>query len=187
MVTKLSSPEAKVQLEESRTTSLQAVAQGVQQYTAVLTTSDPGAVAVMLELWRATHAHYIDNCRAIDELSLPVSVTGKRLAILRSLYFAPQQEMSLVALCRTVRLGPATVANYVDSLARGSLVRRFCSPADGHGSVVRLTPKGETSFNAISQALSASWTNACRDFTEEEKDTLYRLLRRLAITSPGRP
>jgi DNA-binding MarR family transcriptional regulator len=87
--------------------------------------------------------------------------------------------MTLGALSRSLHVSPAAATNYVDSLTRGSLVRRTCSPGDPHTNIVELTARGEAAFMAILPALSRSWTEACADFTEEEKDTLIRLLRRL--------
>ena len=180
MVTRLTPSEAGTTKDQAVRES---IAQRLRQYTAILPTvapnADPKAIALLLELSRAAHALFLSNCRASDSVGLPMSVTGKRLAILRTLHFTPEHRMSLRDLSKANHLSPAATTNYVDSLTRGSLVRRSCSPAEPHTNIVDLTPRGEAAFLEIMPAISRSWTEACASFTEEEKDTLVRLLRRL--------
>ena len=179
MVTNLKPKQAVAPATLKDRVAKDAVAEATRQYLAILPTSDPKAIEVQLAIRRAFHALYLSNCRAVDALGLPVSVTGKRLAILRTLYFAPERQMTLSAVSKIVRVSPAAATNYVDSLSRGSLVRRTCSPEDRHSNIIQLTPKGEAAFQGIASALSRSWTEACAGFTADEKDTLVRLLERL--------
>jgi DNA-binding MarR family transcriptional regulator len=46
-------------------------------------------------------------------------------------------------------------------------------------SIAHLTEQGEATFLRVLPVLSQRMTDACADFTEEEKDTLLRLLERL--------
>lgn len=155
------------------------VVAGVQQYTEVLETSDPRSIAVLLALWRASHAQFVANSRAIDALDLPVSVTGTRLAVLRTLYFAPDKCMALSAIGKAANISPTMVTNVVDSLARAGYIRRGGSPDDRRVSIAHLTQQGEDTFLQVLPVLSQRMTDACADFTDEEKDTLLRLLQRL--------
>jgi DNA-binding MarR family transcriptional regulator len=153
--------------------------EGVHQYTEVLETSDPKAIAVVLALWRAHNAQFVANSRAIDALDLPLSVTGTRLSVLRSLYFAPEHSMTLSNLSKAANVSPTMVTNLVDSLARVGLVRRGGSPDDRRVSIAHLTEEGEVTFLRVLPVLSQRMTDACAEFTDEEKDVLLKLLQRL--------
>jgi DNA-binding MarR family transcriptional regulator len=155
------------------------VEEGVRQYTDILDTSDPKAIAVQLALWRANHAQFVANSRAIDALNLPTSVTGSRLAVLRTLYFAPDKHMALSGISRAANISPTMVTNLVDGLARTGYVRRTGSPDDRRVSIAHLTPEGEEAFLRVLPVLSQRMTDACVGFTDEEKDTLLHLLQRL--------
>ena len=183
MVTRLkvAQPEKQAILKKERA-AREAVAEGIRQYNAILPTIDAAAdtkgIAVLLEVWRATHELYLSNCRTAEAVGLSIPMTGKRLRILRTLHFAPENRLSLGALSKIVNLSPAAATNYVDSLSRGSLVRRSATEGS-HTNIIELTPKGEAAFQAIVPEMSKTWTEACACFTEAEKDTLIGLLKRL--------
>ena len=155
------------------------VEEGVRQYRDILDTSDPKAIAVQLALWQANHAQFVANSRAIDALNLPTSVTGSRLAVLRTLYFAPDKRMALSGISKAANISPTMVTNLVDGLARAGYVKRAGSPDDRRVSIAHLTPEGEETFLKVLPVLSQRMTDACAEFTDEEKDTLLRLLQRL--------
>jgi DNA-binding MarR family transcriptional regulator len=180
MVTRTTPSQAQSPASKRELAAKDAMAEGMSQYLAVLPSADPKAAAAILALFRANQAQYLSNCRASDSVGLPIAVTGKRLAILRTLYFAPEKQMTLSGICRIVHLSPAAATNYVDALSRGSLVRRFANPEDRRVNVVQLTARGDDAFVKIAAALAASWTDACASFSEEEKDILVRLLKRLS-------
>ena len=144
------------------------VEEGVRQYTDILDTTDPKAIAIQLALWQANHAQF-----------LPTSVTGSRLAVLRTLYFAPDKCMALSGIARAANISPTMVTNLVDALARAGYVRRAGSPDDRRVSIAHLNTEGEATFLQVLPVLSQRMTEACASFTEEEKDTLLRLLQRL--------
>ncbi len=155
------------------------VEEGVRQYMEVLETSDPASIAVVLAIWQANHAQFLANSRAIDELNLPISVTGSRLAVLRALYFSPGKCMALSNIGRAANISLTMVTNLIDALARAGYVRRAGSPDDRRVSLAYLTPEGEEAFLRVLPVLSQRMTDACVGFTEEEKQTLLRLLQRL--------
>lgn len=155
------------------------VEEGVRQYTQVLETSDPKAIAVVLALWQASNAQFIYNSRAIDELDLPISITGSRLAVMRSLYFAPDRRMALSALGKAAQVSPTMVTHLIEGLMRVGYVIRTGNPDDRRVSIAQLTKEGEEAFLRVLPVLSQRMTDACADFTDEEKDTLLRLLQRL--------
>jgi DNA-binding MarR family transcriptional regulator len=71
------------------------------------------------------------------------------------------------------------VTNLIDGLARAGLVRRAGNPDDRRVSIAHLTSEGEATFLQVLPVLSQRMTDACATFTDEEKDTLLKLLQRL--------
>lgn len=155
------------------------VAEGVGQYMELLDSADPLAIAVQLTLWQAQHAQFLANTRAIDALSLPVSITGSRLAIMRTLFCAPDKRMPLGALGRAAGISPTMVTNLVGGLVKGGMVRRVGSEEDRRVSIAELTPEGEETFLKVLPVMSQRMTEACATFSEEEKKLLLALLQRL--------
>ncbi len=156
-----------------------AVSQGVLQYTYLLDSADPKAIAVYLALWKASHAQALANARAIDTLNLPVNVSGTRLTVLRTLFFADDKRMPLNEISKATGITPAMVTHLVDGLAKGGLVSRQGSREDRRVRIAQLTPEGEEAFHRVLPVISDRMTDACVGFTEEEKETLITLLQRL--------
>ena len=178
MVAKLKKT-SEITAEQASDYSNQWVADGVRQYTELLESADPSAIAVQLALWRANHTQYLANSRAIDALDLSVNVSGSRLAVLRALYCEPTKSMALSAISKAAFISPTMVTNLVDGLERGGLVKRVGSPDDRRVSIACLTDEGKAAFEKILPVMSQRMTEACAGFTEEEKQTLVSLLQRL--------
>jgi DNA-binding MarR family transcriptional regulator len=155
------------------------VFEGVRQYAQLQESADSKAIAVHLALWEANHARFLATTRAIEALNLPVSVSGSRLAVLRTLYCAPQKSMALSAISKAAGISPTMVTNLIDGLAKAGLVRRAGSPDDRRVSIAQLTPEGEETFHKVLPVMTDCMMSACAGFTEEEKDQLLRLLQRL--------
>jgi DNA-binding MarR family transcriptional regulator len=156
------------------------VQEGVRQYVELLDSADPTAIAVVLALWEADHMQMLANHRAIDSLNLPVSVSGSRLTVLRTLYFSPNKSMALSAISRATGISPTMITNLIDGLAKGGLVRRSGSPDDRRVRIAHLTPEGEEAFHKVLPVMSDRMTQACSQFTEEEKLQLLSLLQKLS-------
>jgi len=157
-----------------------AILEGAKQYAALLDSADPVSIAIILTLWQANHVQMLANHRAFEGLGLPVSLSGTRLTILRTLYFAPDKRMALSAISKATNTNLTIVSNLVNALQRGGLVRRVGSAHDRRVSYAELTPAGEEAFHKILPVMSARMTEACRDFTEAEKQQFLDFLRRLA-------
>jgi DNA-binding MarR family transcriptional regulator len=155
------------------------VSQGVRQYTQLLESADPKAIAIYLALWQASHVQALANARAIDSLDLPVSVSGTRLTVLRTLYFAPGRQLALKDISQTTGISPAMVTHLIDGLSRGGLVRLAGSPDDRRVKLAVLTPAGEDAFETVLPVIDRRMTEACAGWSEDEKDQLLALLQRL--------
>jgi MarR family 2-MHQ and catechol resistance regulon transcriptional repressor len=119
------------------------------------------------------------NHRAFDSIGLPVSLSGARLTILRTLYFAPEKRMALSAIAKKTNSNVTVVSNLVDALKRGGLVQRFGNPQDRRVSFAQLTPEGEDAFRRILPVMSDRMAEACSRFTVAEKQQFLSFLQRL--------
>jgi DNA-binding MarR family transcriptional regulator len=155
------------------------VLEGVNQYVTLLDPANSLSIAIILTLWEANHVQMLANHRAFDKIGLPVSVTGTRLTILRTLYFAPGKKMALSAISKATNTNLTIVSNLVEALQKGGLVRRVGSPQDRRVSLAELTPEGEEAFAEILPVMSARMADACSGFTEEEKVQFLGYLQRL--------
>lgn len=155
------------------------VEQGVRQYMQLLDSADPKSIAIQLALWQANHTQILANARVIDALNLPVGVSDSRLAVLRTLYCAPERSMALSAISKAAGISPTMVTNLIDGLVRSGLVSRVGNPDDRRVSIARLTPEGEETFQKILPIMSDRMTQACAGFTDEEKDQFLGFLKRL--------
>jgi DNA-binding MarR family transcriptional regulator len=156
-----------------------ALLEGVNQYITLLDPANSLSIAIILTLWEANHVQMLANHRAFDKIGLPVSVTGTRLTILRTLYFAPGKKMALSAISKATNTNLTIVSNLVEALQKGGLVRRVGSPQDRRVSLAELTPEGEEAFGEILPVMSARMADACSGFTEEEKVQFLGYLQRL--------
>jgi DNA-binding MarR family transcriptional regulator len=156
-----------------------AILEGAHQYATLLDSADSTAIAIILALWEANHVQMLANHRAFDSIGLPVSLSGSRLTILRTLYFAPGRRMALSAISKSTNTNLTVVSNLVDALKKGGLVRRIGSPHDRRVSIAELTPEGEDAFRRILPVMSARMTEACSGFSEEEKRQFLGYLQRL--------
>jgi DNA-binding MarR family transcriptional regulator len=175
-VPKRKAPEASASQEDDAN---RWVADGVRQYTGLLDSAGPLAIAVQLALWQANHAQFLANSRVIDALGLPVSITGSRLAVMRTLYCAPDKRLALSLISKQAGISPTMVTNLIDGLAKGGLVRRIGSANDRRVSIAILTKEGEETFHRVLPVMSERMTEACAAFTAEEKQQLLSLLQRL--------
>jgi DNA-binding MarR family transcriptional regulator len=155
------------------------VADGVRQYAELLESTDPLAIAVQLALWQANHAQFLANTRAIDALGLSVSITGSRLAVMRTLFCAPEKRLPLNEISKQAGISPTMVTNLIDGLAKGGMVRRVGSDSDRRVSIAILTPEGEETFHKVLPVMSERMISACAGFSDEEKRQLLGYLQRL--------
>jgi DNA-binding MarR family transcriptional regulator len=156
-----------------------AILEGAKQYAALLDSADSTSIAIILALWQANHVQMLANHRALDSLGLPVSVSGTRLTILRTLYFAPEKKMALSAIAKATGTNLTVVSNLVNALQKGGLVQRIGSPTDRRVSIAQLTWQGEEAFREILPVISARMAKACDEFNDAEKNQFLDYLQRL--------
>jgi DNA-binding MarR family transcriptional regulator len=166
------------EVEESEVRA-RSVREGVAQYLDLIESPDPLAIGIILSIWEISGAQRVAHDRAFDELDLPVNVGGNRLTILRTLYFAPERQMSVAVLSRETGLTVTWVTSLVETLSSGGLVQRTGDPGDRRVTIVCLTPAGEDAFRAILPAMAKAMSETCKQLDEAEKQQLHNLLHRL--------
>jgi DNA-binding MarR family transcriptional regulator len=172
---------ADTQLEQDER-RIRSIREGVEQYLALVESPDPLAIGIILAIWEINSAQMLANEKAFDQLNLPINVGGNRLPILRTLYFAPEQRMSIAQLSRKTGLTISWVTSLVDALGAGGMVRRIGSPTDRRVTLVCLTEEGARAFQSILPLMGGAMAQTCRNLSQEEKQTLIDLLHRLLIS-----
>jgi DNA-binding MarR family transcriptional regulator len=98
---------------------------------------------------------------------------------MRTLHFAPGQQLALNEIGKSTELSPAMVTHLIGGLSRAGLVRQHGSPHDRRVKIAELTAEGEAAFQHVLPVIAQRMSSACDGFTDEEKATLLKLLQRL--------
>ncbi len=96
------------------------------------------AMAVVTSIMRAQQ---ILLSRA-DSALRPLDLTFARYEVLMLLSFSRRRELPLGKIGRRLQVNPASVTNAVGRLEQQGLVERVPNPADGRGTLARLTGEG---------------------------------------------
>jgi DNA-binding MarR family transcriptional regulator len=161
---------------------IRSVREGVEQYSTLLESPDPLAIGIILAIWEINSAQMLANEKAFEQLDLPVNVGGNRLPILRTLYFAPEQRMSIAQLSRKTGLTISWITSLVEALSAGGMVRRMGSPTDRRVTLVCLTDEGARAFQNILPLMGEAMSRTCRNLSHDEKQTFIDLLNRLLVS-----
>ncbi|MEM9331107.1 MAG: MarR family winged helix-turn-helix transcriptional regulator [Pseudomonadota bacterium] len=84
-------------------------------------------------------------------------------------------------LTRRVARDKSQMTRTMHSLERKGLVRREPSPTDGRVSMVSLTPEGDVVVGELMAAVADAIGEILEPISEEEKETLKHLLRRIHV------
>jgi MarR family transcriptional regulator, 2-MHQ and catechol-resistance regulon repressor len=87
--------------------------------------------------------------------------------------------MTIGTLCKKQLVSGGNMTLVVDNLAKEDLVRRVHSQDDRRTIIVELTDKGKALFEAIFPQHAENITKAASVLTDEEIETLSRLLKKL--------
>lgn len=95
-------------------------------------------------------------------------------------------EMSQAEVARALKVTAATVAVSAARLEKLGYVARHANAHDRRSNVIGLTEAGRAEARRVTDALLAVSREATRDFTDEERETLARLCRRMDENLRGR-
>lgn len=119
----------------------------------------------------------------IDILSALKRRAGERedpatVFLLRHLRESPPRRISELADCS--RLDVSTVSRHVKALEESGHVMRIEDPDDRRASLLRITEEGQARYDAAMAARSAALDRGLATWSERERQTLARLLAKLA-------
>jgi DNA-binding MarR family transcriptional regulator len=135
------------------------------------------AAPVMAVVTSIMRAQQILLARA-DAALRPHDLTFARYEVLMLLWFSRRGELPLGKIGQRLQVNPASVTNAVDRLEARGLVERLPNPADGRGTLARLTSDGEERARAATKAMNE------RVFSDlgvaaDDLERLFELLRGL--------
>ncbi|WP_028924005.1 MarR family winged helix-turn-helix transcriptional regulator [Pseudonocardia acaciae] len=94
-------------------------------------------------------------------------------------------ELTAGELSGSTMVTSGAVTKRVDRLERAGLVSRRAADEDGRGRLIKLTDRGLELVNTVIEHHVANETKILSGLTDEERDTLVRLLRKLTHTLPA--
>ena len=140
----------------------------------------PWVDQLAMEANMAVHAGYWAAHEASKKLisAMGQGRTAGRFTILRLLFLTKGHRLTQNEISKRLMITAATVTYLIDGLVREGLVRRRTHEQDRRTIEVILTPKGNSVCLRLIPAMARLAETFCRGFSEEEKQTLVRLLLR---------
>ena len=131
---------------------------------------------VTLGIIRARRVMVAATPRHLETLNLGVNLSGARVTLLLTLYFAHDRRLAQNRISREMEVSRTNITNLIDGLVKDDLVTRVTSPVDRRVSYAQLTPHGEELCARLLPAMTQMMMDICSSFSEEEKKTLHQLL-----------
>ncbi|MBB4016963.1 DNA-binding MarR family transcriptional regulator [Chelatococcus caeni] len=113
--------------------------------------------------------------RAMEEAGLGLT-PGEARALVFVSHFAPIRQSHLA---ERMSVEPMTLVGFIDRLEARGLVARAPDPEDRRAKTVQLTPAALPLVEEIKVVLTRAREDATRDFSQEEIETMRRLLDRM--------
>ncbi len=88
-------------------------------------------------------------------------------------------------LCQTLRYDSGAITRVIDSLEKKKLIKRQRSTRDRRVVRLRLLARGNATAESVIPLVVQKYNHWLKDFTQEEADTLVRLLTKLNATICG--
>ena len=119
---------------------------------------------------------------AFDALAARHGLTFARYEALVLLAFSREGQLSMSRIGERLMVHPTSATNIVQRLAASGFVERLPNPADGRGTLARITPSGVAAMEAVTAALDEA------DFgldalTSAQVETLTSLLRHVRVAA----
>ena len=117
-----------------------------------------------------------------DAALRPFELTFARYEVLMLLSFSSRGALPLGKIGERLQVNPASVTNAIDRLEEQGLVARVPNPADGRGTLARLTDQGRARAAAATDAVNS---NVFVDLglTAEGIERLFELLRAVRLAA----
>src|SRR3954463_7751096 len=147
-----------------------------QRYKRELPWADEESIMITLGIIRARRVMVAATPRYLESLNLGVSLSGARVTLLLTLYFAHDRRLAQNRISREMEVSRTNITNLIDGLVKDDLVTRVTSPVDRRVSYAQLTPHGQELCASLLPAMTHMMMDICSSFSEEEKTTLHQLL-----------
>jgi DNA-binding MarR family transcriptional regulator len=152
-------------------------ARAARAYAGAYDWSDEAAIEACLSVTTTHTAQLAALARLCDTLG--VTRTVGRHALLRILYFSPEQRMTQVEVAHEMGVTSANITFLVDGLEKAQLVRRVPSQKDRRTVYVELTEAGQLLTERLIPSMARFMARLMEGFSDEEKRTLAGLLTRM--------
>jgi MarR family 2-MHQ and catechol resistance regulon transcriptional repressor len=149
-----------------------------QRYKREIPWADEDAIMITLAVIRARRVQTAAVPRHLESLDLGVSLSGARVTLLLTLYFAHDRKLAQNRISREMAVSRTNITNLIDGLVKDDLVTRVTSPVDRRVSYAQLTPAGEELCARLLPAMTRLMMDVCEGFSDEEKRLLHTLLYR---------
>ncbi|USK32030.1 MarR family transcriptional regulator [Bacillus sp. F19] len=118
----------------------------------------------------------------INKLTMPrfercTGISQSRLELLNELY--EEEEISQTDLQKKVNIDNAAVTRHLKQLEDKGMVTRRKNPADNRVTFVKLTEDGRMKMIAYKKEKQRFISNVLKDFSEEERSSLLKMLTRI--------
>ncbi len=117
--------------------------------------------------------------RLADARLKSLGVAGGYIPVLAALQDG--SELSQTALAHVARVEQPTMAATLTRMERDGLIRRAPDPADGRGSLIRLTPAAMAKLPNVRKALSSLGEEVLEGFDDAEKERLGGLVQKMIV------
>ncbi|MHB1553973.1 MAG: MarR family transcriptional regulator [Acidimicrobiales bacterium] len=117
-----------------------------------------------------------------DAALRPFELTFARYEVLMLLSFSSRGALPLGKIGERLQVNPASVTNAIDRLEEQGLVARVPNPADGRGTLARLTDEGRARAAAATDAVNSS-VFVDLGLTAEGIERLFELLRDVRLAA----
>ena len=138
---------------------------------------DPSAIETQTMMERAHRL--LANAREAEWSQW--GLTGSRFILLRLLYSAPARRQTMSEIASHMNLGPNSVTQLIDAMAKGGLVQRETASEDKRVIYASLTEKGEALFAQVMPQTAKRVAQAFAPLSANERDILRHLLAKLRM------
>ena len=97
----------------------------------------------------------------------------------------PPYRLRASEFTRTLMIGSSGATKRLDRLERAGLIERSPDPHDRRGTLIGLTDKGREAIDAVTPPHLDNERNLLAGLTQEEREQLADLLRKLQLSLPG--
>lgn len=109
-------------------------------------------------------------------------ISFPQMIVLGFLWENADEDVNLKAICSIMKIKGSSVTSLVNNMVKNGLIEKRTNPCDGRECFLTLTDKGMEKATRIREMLRVIDEEATGVLTEEEKNTMVLLLRKLLFS-----